>query len=228
MTRYHPGRRLWIPPGVRKAADGGPGALCCAATAARLVAELGAGAGCCELVPCVVHWHGWARANRPLFLQFDETGAVCCERLRGADPERVPRHATGNARGRYGPVLARRSTRPSCESEWQREIADLGRRIPRPPCQYLAGGMRGAEPSAAPPSLVNRERRRPWLLGTKIGAAGARRVRGLPPGCLRALLRSRSQARRREAPDGPVLLSTGTLGPLRRRLLMLIFDITRN
>ena len=69
---------------------------------ARLVAELGDGAACGELVPRVVRRH---RRRLPIarFLQFDQTGAGRCERLRGADPERVPRHAPGNARIRGAP-----------------------------------------------------------------------------------------------------------------------------
>ena len=60
---------------------------------ARLVAELGDGAACGELVPCVVRQQG-RRLPIARFLQFDQTGAGCCERLSGADPEREPRHAT--------------------------------------------------------------------------------------------------------------------------------------
>ena len=40
------------------------------------------------LVACVVRRHG-RRLPIARFLQFDLTGAGCCERLRGADPERV-------------------------------------------------------------------------------------------------------------------------------------------
>ena len=53
---------------------------------ARLVAELGDGAACGELVPCVVRRQG-RRLPIARFLQFDQTGAGCCERLSGADPE---------------------------------------------------------------------------------------------------------------------------------------------
>ena len=45
---------------------------------ARLVAELGDGAACCELVPCVVRRHG-GRLPIARFLQFDQTGAGGCE-----------------------------------------------------------------------------------------------------------------------------------------------------
>ena len=64
--------------------------------APRLVAQLGAGAAGCELVARVVRRHG-GRLPIARFLQFHQPGAGCCERLSGADPERVPRHATGNA-----------------------------------------------------------------------------------------------------------------------------------
>ena len=57
---------------------------------ARLVAQLGDGAAGGELVACVVRRHG-GRLPIARFLQFDKAGAGCCERLRGADPERVSR-----------------------------------------------------------------------------------------------------------------------------------------
>ena len=63
---------------------------------ARLVAQLGDGAACGELVACVVRRHG-GRLPIARFLQFHKAGAGGCERLRGADPERVPGHAPGNA-----------------------------------------------------------------------------------------------------------------------------------
>ena len=99
---------------MRKAADGGPWrCLRCGAAllpARALVAELGDSAACCKLVPCVVRRHG-GRLPIARFLQFDETGAGCYERLSGADPERVPRHATGNARGRCARRDRRRANR---------------------------------------------------------------------------------------------------------------------
>ena len=52
---------------------------------ARLVAELGDGAACCKLVARVVRRHS-RRLPIARFLQFDQAGAGCCERLRGADP----------------------------------------------------------------------------------------------------------------------------------------------
>ena len=72
---------------------------------AGLVAELGDGVACCELVACVVRRHG-RRLPVARFLQFHKPGAGGGERLRGADPERVPRHATGNARGRCALAFA--------------------------------------------------------------------------------------------------------------------------
>ena len=109
---------------MRKAADGGPGA-CLRCGAALLPARPGSGAWRQRrvLVPCVVRRHG----QSPASLQF-ETGAGCYERLSGADPERVPRHATGNARG---------PLRPARSAARQSKVLHLAAAAARQALEYL-------------------------------------------------------------------------------------------
>ena len=73
------------------------------------------------LVPCVVRRHG-GRLPIARFLQFDQPSAGCCERLRGAAPERVPNRRT---------AVQRPSTRAR---PWEAvPVVQSGARPPAPP-----------------------------------------------------------------------------------------------
>ena len=98
----------------------------CAALRPDLVAELGDGAARCELVTRVVSRHGRCLPITR-FLQFHKPGAGCCERLSGADPERVPNRRT---------AVRRPSTRAR---PWEAvPVVQSGARPPAPPPTYAA------------------------------------------------------------------------------------------
>ena len=120
----------------------------------------------------------WTRARPPdgrpgrrlpiaRFLQFDQPGAGCCERLSGADPERVPNRRTAGRR-------------PSTRARpWEAVSAVLGGERPPPP-PAPSPDLRCGAVFARPVHLVG-ALARPLAAGASAVPGGAELVGHLRP-----------------------------------------------